>query len=134
MLDHTGINVSDISRSKSFYEAALAPLGYSLHKDFGVAAGFGVRDGFGKSLDPGGDFWVSHGEPQTPRVHIAFSAESRSVVDAFHAAAIAAGGTDNGAPGLRQKYHPTYYAAFIFDPDGYNIEVVCHASAETGGQ
>src|SRR5438105_14559188 len=91
-----------------------------------MAAGFGVLEGHGKSLDPGGDFWISQGEPHSPRQHIAFSAEVHDLVDAFHAAAIAAGGTDNGLPALRPKYHPAYYAAFILDPDGYNIEVVCH--------
>jgi catechol 2,3-dioxygenase-like lactoylglutathione lyase family enzyme len=133
MLDHTGINVSDIARSRAFYQAALAPLGYRLVKEAGDAAGFGVGKGYGKSLDPGGDFWISSGEPQLPRVHIAFSAERRSVVDAFHAAAIAAGGIDNGAPGLRPIYHPAYYAAFILDPDGYNIEAVCHAPDGVSG-
>lgn len=127
MLDHSGFNVSDMPRSKAFYEAALAPLGYVVRKDFGEAAGFGVPQGFGKSLDPGGDFWISRGDLLSPRVHVAFSAETRAIVDAFHAAAIAAGGTDNGSPGLRPVYHPTYYAAFILDPDGYNIEAVCHA-------
>ena len=129
MLDHTGINVADTARSRVFYTAALAPLGYSIREDFGQAVGFGVAEGYGKSPDPGGDFWISAGPVLTPRPHFAFSAESRAVVDAFHAAAIAAGGTSNGAPGLRAIYHPDYYAAFIFDPDGYNIEAVCHLPA-----
>ena len=129
MLDHTGINVADTARSRVFYTAALAPLGYSIREDFGQAVGFGVAEGYGKSPDPGGDFWISAGPVLTPRPHFAFSAESRAVVDAFHAAAIAAGGTSNGAPGLRQIYHSDYYAAFIFNPDGYNIEAVCHLPA-----
>lgn len=127
MLDHIGIDVSDIDRSRRFYAAALAPLGYIMTKDFGQAAGFGVPDGEKKSSDPGGEFWVAKGDPHPPLVHVAFSAASRAAVDAFHVAALAAGGRDNGAPGLRERYHPDYYAAFILDPDGYNIEAVCHA-------
>jgi len=126
MLDHTGINVSDMVKSRAFYTAALAPLGYSIREDFGEAAGFGVAEGYGKALDPGGDFWISAGPLNTPRPHFAFSAQSRAVVDAFFAAAIAAGGTSNGGPGVRTIYHPDYYAAFVLDPDGYNIEAVCH--------
>ncbi len=128
MLDHTGITVSDFARSKEFYAAALAPLGYRILKEKADAAGFGVVDGHGASLghDPGGDFWIAQGEPITPRVHIAFNAASRAVVDAFHKAALAAGGKDNGAPGLRPHYHPSYYAAFVLDPDGHRLEAVCH--------
>ena len=129
MLDHTGINVSDIARSRGFYAAALAPLGYAVCKDFGVATGFGVAAGFGRSLDPGGDFWISAGPVLTPRPHVAFSAGSRQAVDAFYDAAIAAGGISNGGPGLRPVYHADYYAAFILDPDGYNIEAVCHRAS-----
>lgn len=127
MLDHFSINVSDVDRSKRFYTAALAPLGYRLLKDFGDAAGFGAPEESGPS-DPGGDFWISHGDPHPPLVHFAFAAASREVVDAFFAAALAAGGTDNGPPGLRPQYHPDYYAAFVLDPDGYNLEAVCHTS------
>jgi catechol 2,3-dioxygenase-like lactoylglutathione lyase family enzyme len=126
MLDHTGIAVSDIARSKAFYSAALAPLGYVIGKDFGSAVGFGVPTGFGKSTDPGGDFWIHQGELYTPRPHFAFAAETPTIVDAAYAAAIAAGGKDNGPPGIRPHYHATYYAAFIHDPDGYNFEFVCH--------
>lgn len=126
MIDHTGITVSDFARSQVFYTAALMPLGYRLLKDLGVAAGFGVAEGFGRSLDPGGDFWISRGELHHPRVHIAFAAESRDVVDAFYNASLSAGGTDNGPPGLRPHYHADYYAAFVLDPDGYNIEAVYH--------
>jgi catechol 2,3-dioxygenase-like lactoylglutathione lyase family enzyme len=127
MLDHTGINVSDLARSKAFYSAALAPLRYRVVKEFpGQACGLGVVEGFGKSPDPGGDFWVIKGTPQEPRLHIAFTATSRAEVDAFYKAALAGGGKDNGAPGLRPHYHADYYAAFVFDPDGYNIEAVCH--------
>lgn len=127
MLDHTGINVSDLERSKAFYRAALAPLRYQVVKEFsGDACGLGVPDGFGKSPDPGGDFWLIKGTPQTPRFHVAFTAASRAEVDAFHEAALAAGGKDNGGPGLRPRYHATYYAAFVLDSDGYNVEAVCH--------
>jgi catechol 2,3-dioxygenase-like lactoylglutathione lyase family enzyme len=126
MLDHIGIKVSNLARSKEFYRAALRPLGYELWKDIPSAAGFGTAEGAGRNTDPGGDFWVIEGDPPLPRIHVAFNASTREQVDAFFAAARAAGGIDNGAPGLRPEYHPHYYAAFILDPDGYNIEVVCH--------
>lgn len=129
MIDHTGISVTDVVRSKAFYAAALAPLGYVICKDFGEAVGFGVPAGFGRSPDPGGDFWISRGTPYSPRSHFAFSAETPALVDAAYAAAIAAGGTDNGQPGPRPLYHATYYAAFVHDPDGYNFEFVCHTPA-----
>ncbi len=122
MIDHTGINVSDFAASKAFYEKVLATLGYTLRLDLGDAAGFG--DGAG--TDPGGDFWISAGTPFTPRSHIAFHADSIAAVQAFHAAALAAGGRDNGAPGPRPQYHAGYYAAFVLDPDAYNIEAVFH--------
>ena len=128
MIDHTGINVSDIARSRAFYSAALAPLGYVIRKDFGAAVGFGVIDGHGRSSDPGGDFWISEGEPYSPRSHFAFSAARRDIADAAYAAALGAGGTDNGPPGIRPHYHADYYAAFVRDPDGYNFEFVCHAA------
>ncbi len=125
MIDHTGVGVSDFERSKKFYEKALAPLGYVLimevpAPDTGTifAAGFGVP--------PKPDFWIGAGGSQVPGVHVAFHADNRAEVDAFHQAAIAAGGRDNGAPGLRPHYHPNYYGAFILDPDGHNIEAVCH--------
>jgi catechol 2,3-dioxygenase-like lactoylglutathione lyase family enzyme len=127
MIDHMGITVSDIEKSKAFYSKALGALGYVLCKNGPRAVSFGVREGHGKSADPGGDFWLSEGSPMTPRVHFAFNAASRADVDVFFAAAIAAGGGENGAPGLRVQFHPHYYAAFVFDPDGYNIEAVCHA-------
>lgn len=127
MLDHTAINVSDFERSKAFYRAALAPLGYRL-------AGFGVVHGHGSSLDPAGGFWLMPGAPHVPRTHVAFSAASREAVDAFFARALEAGGKDNGPPGLRPRYHPDYYGAFVLDPDGYNIEAVCHAPADREAQ
>ena len=127
MLDHIAIGVSDLERSKRFYRAALAPLGYRLLKESAQrpAVGFGVAEGYGKSTDPAGDFWIAHETP-TPSVHVAFNAASRAAVDAFHKAALAAGGRDNGAPGLRPQYHANYYGAFVLDPDGYNAEAVCH--------
>ena len=128
MIDHMGITVSNIEKSKDFYSKALEPLDYVLRKNRPGAASFGVREGHGKSFDPGGDFWLTEGAPMTPRVHFAFNAASRRDVDAFFAASLAAGGADNGAPGLRPHYHPNYYAAFVLDPDGYNIEAVCHAA------
>lgn len=122
MLDHTGITVSDFARSKAFYAAALAPLGYTIRKEKdGAATGFGDSRGLSLGIDPAGDFWIAQGTPMTPRVHIAFNAASRVIVDAFHKAALAAGGRDNGAPGLRPIYHADYYGAFVLDPDGYNI-------------
>ena len=117
MLDHVGLQVSDYAKSKKFYQQALAPLGYKLLMEFGEAAGFG-KDG-----KP--DFWIAKGNaPQS--VHVAFVAPDHAVVDKFHKAALGAGGKDNGKPGLRKEYHPTYYGAFIRDPDGHNIEAVCH--------
>jgi len=125
MIDHTGIGVTDFVKSKDFYVQALGPLGYELRKQLDKAAGFGavVRD---DASNPGGSFWIHEGQPASPRSHIAFKARNRSEVDAFFKAALSAGGRDNGAPGVRQHYHPHYYAAFVFDPDGYNIEAVCH--------
>ena len=124
MLDHVGIGVSDYQRSKEFYEQALAPLGYSLLLEFsGAAAGFGSDDGGRPSF-----FIEAHGEPARGRLHIAFGAESRELVDAFYAAALEAGGTDNGAPGIRW-YHDDYYGGYVLDPDGHNVEAVCHEPA-----
>ena len=128
MIDHTGIVSSDFKTSKAFYTATLAALGYRLLVEL-PAAVTGHTDvaGFGEPPKP--DFWISQGTPNTPPVHIAFRAGSRADVDAFYAAAIAAGGRDNGAPGLRPHYHPDYYGAFVLDPDGHNIEAVCHDPA-----
>lgn len=127
MIDHTGLNVSDLARSCAFYEAALAPLGYTVLRRIGeVAVGLGSSLDISPQRDPGGDFWISQGPVQEPRVHIAFRAMNHAAVNAFHAAALAAGGTDHGAPGYREHYHPGYYAAFVLDLDGHNIEAVCH--------
>ena len=120
MIDHVGVNVSDYDRSRGFYEKALAPLGYEL-----LMEPVEGHAGFGRDRKP--DFWISGlREPTTENVHVALAAPDRETVDAFHAAALDAGGTDNGEPGLRERYHPTYYGAFVRDPDGNNIEVVCH--------
>lgn len=118
MLDHIGIEVRDYERSKSFYTAALAPLGYTLIVEVQGWAGFGAA---GKP-----DFWIRGGQHMLPPIHVAFRSEDRAVVRAFHAAGLEAGGKDNGAPGLRTMYHPHYYGAFVLDPDGHNIEAVCH--------
>ena len=120
MLDHVGLNVSDYERSREFYERALAPLGFSL-----LMEPVPRSSGFGREGKPW--FWITdQREPTTENVHVAFAAPDRATVDAFHAAALEAGGTDNGPPGVREIYHPTYYGAFVRDPDGNNVEAVCH--------
>lgn len=125
MIDHIGLSVSDPRVSRPFYERALAPLGYQLLREIPTqVTGGKVVLGFGAPPKP--DFWVAEGTPQTPRLHVAFRAESRAAVDAFYTAALAAGGTDNGPPGPRPQYHAHYYAAFVLDPDGHNIEAVVH--------
>nr|WP_321460681.1 VOC family protein [uncultured Cohaesibacter sp.] len=126
MLDHLDIKVSNLAVSRSFYQAALKPLGYEVVLDRKHSVSFGVLEGARKSSDPGGEFWLVQGEVSRPLPHFAFSAASRQEVQAFHAAALKAGGRDNGQPGLRPDYHRDYYAAFILDPDGYNIEAVFH--------
>jgi catechol 2,3-dioxygenase-like lactoylglutathione lyase family enzyme len=127
MIDHMGFSVSDYARAKAFYTAALAPLGYSLIVEVPAEkteAGFAAA-GFGAGGKP--DFWIA-GEGKLERpLHAAITAKDRASVDAFYRAAMEAGGKDNGAPGLRPQYHPNYYGAFVRDPDGHNIEAVCHA-------
>jgi len=118
ILDHIGLAVRDFAKSATFFRRALAPLGIQT-----VLEGEGWAM-LGKDGRP--EFWIGvHGIPPGP-IHIAFAAENREQVRAFHRAALAAGGRDNGAPGIRAKYHPDYYGAFAFDPDGHNIEAVCH--------
>lgn len=125
MIDHTGLQVSDPKRSKAFYEKALAPLGYKPMME--VPTEFtGGKIVVGYGVPPKPDFWVAEGAPNQPRLHIAFRAENRKQVDAFYEAALAAGGRDNGKPGPRPHYHKDYYGAFVLDPDGHNIEAVCH--------
>jgi catechol 2,3-dioxygenase-like lactoylglutathione lyase family enzyme len=121
MFDHVGVNVKGYAASRAFYEQALAPLGYRVVMAFDEhnAAGFGTSDD-----KP--EFWIGQREPYGVGAHVAFACDDRATVDAFYAAALAAGGTDNGPPGVREHYHPTYYAAFVFDPDGNNVEAVCH--------
>ena len=123
MIDHIGLRVSDYQRSKAFYQTALAPLGYTMVMEFDMPEGKVGGMGVGGAMP---DFWISQGEAQRPPLHIAFNAENRAGVDAFHQAACGAGGRDNGKPGLRPHYHQDYYGAFIIDPDGNNIEAVCH--------
>ncbi len=124
MLDHVGFAVTDMRRSKAFYERALAPLGIGLVMEVTAEESGGeAHAGFGAEDKP--FFWIGTGRALEGRLHVAFTAASR---DAFHKAAIAAGGADNGAPGLRPHYHPAYYGAFVLDPDGHNIEAVCHRS------
>lgn len=125
MLDHIGFSVSDFARSLAFYQAALAPLSLGLVMSVSrEQTGGGAHAGFGAEGKP--FFWIDDSGPAASGVHVAFAARSRAEVDAFYAAARAAGGRDNGAPGLRAHYHPHYYGAFVFDPDGNNIEAVCH--------
>lgn len=127
MLDHVGIPIADYARSKAFYEKALAPLGYSLVMEVPQTGNGERAAGFGADGKP--DFWMGSEGGLNRAVHIALLAKDRATVDAFYRAALAAGGKDNGAPGLRPLYHPNYYGAFVFDPDGHNIEAVCHAPA-----
>lgn len=124
MIDHFGITVADFDHAKAFYETVLAPLeGKFLHLVPAVHTG-GVRfGGFGTDTPT---FWIDEGRPQQPPLHFAFRTGSRSAVDAFYTAALAAGAKDNGAPGLRPHYHENYYGAFVIDLDGHNIEAVCH--------
>ena len=128
MIDHAGIHVSNPGVSRAFYEAALAPLGYSVLREIPTQFTGGMVV-FGMGVAPKPDFWIAQGSPETPRLHIAFRAESRAAVDAFYAAAIAVGGRDNGPPGPRPHYHEHYYGAFVLDPDGHNIEAVIHTPA-----
>lgn len=127
MIDHSGIQVTDYAVSRRFYSQALAPLGYTLIADI-PASVTGHVDVAGFGIPPKPDFWISPGPTQEPPMHFAFRADTRAEVDAFYTAALAAGGRDNGKPGLRPNYHANYYGAFVLDPDGHNIEAVCHAA------
>jgi catechol 2,3-dioxygenase-like lactoylglutathione lyase family enzyme len=123
MLDHVSIGVRDIAAARVFYDAALAPLGYRRLSDGETALGYGAD---------AARFWVLASDAPVPArdgsgLHICFAAPSRPAVDAFHRAALAAGGTDNGRPGVRAEYDPSYYAAFVADRDGYRIEAYCGA-------
>lgn len=124
MLDHVGIPVSNFERSKEFFMLALKPLGYGLIIEVSSKeTGDNMHAGFGAGKRP--QFWIGTGQPIKGRVHFAFTAKSRDAVRAFYDAALKAGGKDNGAPGLRPHYHANYFGAFVFDPDGHNIEAVC---------
>lgn len=118
MLDHIGLEVSDVKKAKDFFLTALKPFGYELFMEWEKWVGF--------SVDGKPDFWLKEGKQTTPSVHVAFRAKNRKVVDEFYKAALSAGGKDNGAPGIREIYHPNYYGAFVLDFDGHNIEAVCH--------
>jgi catechol 2,3-dioxygenase-like lactoylglutathione lyase family enzyme len=126
MIDHIGFPVSDYDRAKAFYAAALAPLGYTLvmEVDDAVNPSGHPAAGFGANGKP--DFWIGGEGGIDKPLHVAIAAENRAAVDAFHRAALEAGGRDNGRPGLRPHYHADYYGAFVLDPDGHNIEAVCH--------
>jgi catechol 2,3-dioxygenase-like lactoylglutathione lyase family enzyme len=127
MLDHIGLHVSGFERSREFYRKVLEPLGATLLMEVtSEQTGDGDHAGFG--IDGKPSFWIgtSHsGHPAGP-VHVAFTAPDRAAVDAFHRIALATGAKDNGAPGLRPHYHEHYYGAFVLDPDGHNVEAVCH--------
>lgn len=126
MLDHIGLTVSDFAAAKAFYDKALAPLGIAVMMQVGAEETGGAEfAGYGSDGKP--YFWMGTGGPPTGALHVAFAAKDRPTVDAFYAAAMAAGGRDNGPPGIRAHYHPNYYGAFVLDPDGHNIEAVCHA-------
>ena len=128
MIDHISVNVGDPAASKAFYEAALAPLGYRVVMDFGPVTALGApASGAPEGAPVPPDLWLTPTKDPTP-CHIAVSASSTEQVDAFHRAALAAGGTDNGGPGERAHYHPGYYAAFVRDPDGHNLEAVFHGA------
>ncbi len=117
MIDHISLRVKHYAKAKPFYLAALKPLGYEMVMEFDGSGGMGIA---GKP-----DLWLSEDE-HAKATHVAFAAENRAAVDAFYTAAMAAGGKDNGKPGIRKDYHPNYYAAYVHDMDGNNIEVVCH--------
>jgi len=121
MLDHVTIGVRDVEQAKKFYDRALAPLGITrLYAEGERFAGYGVA--------PKAFFWIGSRQDSQTGAHIAFTAPDRATVQRFHREAVAAGGKDNGQPGLRPHYHPNYYGAFVLDPDGHNIEAVCHAA------
>jgi catechol 2,3-dioxygenase-like lactoylglutathione lyase family enzyme len=126
MIDHIGFAVSDYERAKAFYAAALAPLGYTLIMEVDDAVNPSGHPAAGFGIDGKPDFWIGGEGGIDKPLHVAFAADSRAAVDAFHRAAIKAGGRDNGGPGLRPHYHANYYGAFVLDPDGHNIEAVCH--------
>lgn len=122
MIDHISVGVNDLAASRTFYESALAPLGYRVSMEFDDVFAMGTP---GQDGDAGGELWFGV-SPNPGTMHLAFTASDSGQVQAFYEAALAAGGTDNGAPGERPHYHPGYYGAFVLDPNGHNIEAVCH--------
>lgn len=130
MINHISLLVSDLEKSKKFFQATLAPLGYELSAEHPRSTGFGQEDTEGKR-----DFWIHQGAPGGGKSFscLAFTARSKDEVDSFYKAALEAGGQDNGAPGYRPKYHEGYYAAYVIDPDGYNIEAVFDDLKKLGG-
>ena len=126
MLDHIGFSVSNVKASRLFYEKALKPLGIKMVMEVTpeMTGSDDSHFGFGNEFKP--FFWIGSGKKRVTGLHVAFAADSRKIVDEFYAAAIAAGGKDNGKPGVRPHYHENYYGAFVFDPDGNNVEAVCH--------
>jgi catechol 2,3-dioxygenase-like lactoylglutathione lyase family enzyme len=131
MIDHVGFPVNDYDKAKDFYAKALAPLGYTLIMEVSgdLTESKSPAAGFGRDGKP--NFWIGgEGGASSKPLHVAIVAPTRAAVDAFHAAALTAGGRDNGAPGIRAHYHPNYYAAFVLDPDGQNIEAVCHGGEQ----
>lgn len=138
MIDHIGLSISNLAKARAFYDAAFKPLGFAMVMEVTpqmtgsrfTGLGYGPVGSDIEGLQSGKpSFWISDEGKTQPRTHVAFVAGTRAQVDAFHAAALAAGGTDNGAPGVRPHYHANYYAAFVLDPDGHNIEAVCHKPA-----
>ncbi len=123
MLDHVGFKITNLARSRSFYDGALKPLGISVLADMSDGKYGGKFLGYG---DTRPYFWIEEAPEATEKLHVALTAPDRATVDAFYKAALAAAGKDNGPPGLRPHYHPDYYGAFVLDPDGHNIEAVCH--------
>lgn len=126
MIDHMGISVADYAASKAFYDAVMPSLGAACIMALTAAETHGTYEGAGYGVDGKPSFWIGTGGPIKGRLHVAFSVPNRAAVDAFYKAAMAAGARDNGPPGIREHYHPNYYAAFILDLDGHNIEAVCH--------
>jgi catechol 2,3-dioxygenase-like lactoylglutathione lyase family enzyme len=123
MIDHVSVHVTDVARARDFYQAALAPIGYDVIMQYPPGGDAPVAVGLGVGGKP--DVWLVKGEAREVQ-HLAIRGATRKAVAAFHAAALSAGGRDNGAPGVRPHYHASYYAAFVLDPDGHNLEVVCH--------
>jgi catechol 2,3-dioxygenase-like lactoylglutathione lyase family enzyme len=126
MIDHTSISVTDFAASRKFYSELLASIGYELLLEFPASVAGTDVAGYGEKGKP--DFWIGAGASAAHQ-HIAFRVPNRALVDTFHRAGLAAGGRDNGGPGVRAQYHPNYYGAFVLDPDGHNIEAVCHEPA-----